>query len=113
MAASKLDVFKCQGKDSIASSLAKDTSQSWADVQVSQRFMSMHAFELLTMKSFYVDYIPLGMALLPLANQTFIRLGECSEFLFGMIQPTQVYQGISLNKTFDLIFLNLEINTLK
>ena len=109
MTATKLDVLQCQRKESIASSLAELTSQSWDDVAVAQRFMSMHAFELLAMKVLYVDYIPLGMALLPLTKQTFIRLGECSQYLFGMIQPTEVYPEISLNSTFNLTILNLEV----
>ena len=98
-----------QSADSI---LASHASLLWGSFDVVKRIMSMHAFELLAMKKYILDYIPLGMSLLPLHQQTFMRLGDCGYFIVGMIQPTQVYSEVHINKSFNLMILNLDIDFL-
>ena len=72
--------------------------------------MSMHAFEILTLKQCIIDLIPIALGLLPSQQTTFFRLGESGNFMIGALRPTKLFTGTQVNELFSLDIYNLYQN---
>ena len=87
---------------------------STEELEMIYREMSIHAFDLLSKTKDVVDfdYITLCMALLPLRQKTYLRLGLLEFPITGIIQPTQTYPNIRLNKFFNVMLINIDYDYL-
>lgn len=79
-------------------------------VSPSIKVMSIHAFEVLSKIQHLVNYIPIALSLIPFDRQVFIRVRLERDFLISIFQPSEEFNGISINKSFNNMIINSKLH---